>query len=595
MKRPIKILGIAPYEELNHSMQRISEQYTDIESTIYTADLVEGQSLAEKLYSDGYDAIISRGGTAKLIRKVVPLPVIDVSLSIYDILSAIRLAENYTKNFTIVGYPSITEKAHLLCDILGYNITIYTINENISASEVLDSLSEKHYELILCDAITNHIAQLKSLNTILITSGFESIKNAYEDALSIVKHVNQAKLEKDVLEKGILSQNQEMLLFNKSYTIEFSNLTATFTQEIIKNLQTKRHLTGLHQYYSQLQNKFFTLDVRQYTVNHETHYSCFLTGHNVPVTTSRTDIYYQKKSEVADIFSKKLLFTQLIPESVKQTLKNAKEDYHSYLIFGERGTAKKNIAHQIYLDQTKNNNYLITINCKLVTDKLWKFLVNATNGPFVDVHNTIFFENIEQLSLAAITRLLSLIEMTNVLHHNRLLFTYDTTQSDDSAKLNQLVNQLHSAKIYASAIRERKNELNIITTLILNKMNIECNKDIMGFEPKALEAFLAFDWPGNFNQLQDCIKELLINASTHYISEHQVTELLYKERLIQNFSSMKVMNFTTKNILHQPTLFDYTKEIIINVLDQNGGNQTKTAQQLGISRTTLWRYLKDGN
>ena len=106
-------------------------------------------------------------------------------------------------------------------------------------------------------------------------------------------------------------------------------------------------------------------------------------------------------------------------------------------------------------------------------------------------------------------------------------------------------------------------------------MNIACNKEIMGFEPKALESFIAFDWPGNFDQLQYCIKELVVNARTHYITEHQVTELL------------------NKNPLHHPTLFDYTKEIILSVLEQNEGNQTKTANQLGISRTTLWRYLKE--
>ena len=51
-------------------MHIISEQYPEVETTIYTADLVEGQTLAAELYTDGYDAIISRGGTAKLIRQV---------------------------------------------------------------------------------------------------------------------------------------------------------------------------------------------------------------------------------------------------------------------------------------------------------------------------------------------------------------------------------------------------------------------------------------------------------------------------------------------------------------------------------------------
>lgn len=236
MKR--KILGIAPYEELNHSMHIISEQYPEVETTIYTADLVEGQTLAAELYTDGYDAIISRGGTAKLIRQVVSLPVIDVSLSIYDVLSSIRLAENYTNNFAIVGYPSITEKAHLLCDLLGYKIEIHTIDETLDADALLDTL-DKNYELILCDAITNHIALLKSLNTILITSGFESIKSAYEDALSIIDHVEQVKHKKEIMKKGIMSQHQELLLYDAAYTIEFSTLVPSFSEEIIKVLKMK--------------------------------------------------------------------------------------------------------------------------------------------------------------------------------------------------------------------------------------------------------------------------------------------------------------------------------------------------------------------
>ena len=69
-------------------------------------------------------------------------------------------------------------------------------------------------------------------------------------------------------------------------------------------------------------------------------------------------------------------------------------------------------------------------------------------------------------------------------------------------------------------------------------------------------------------------------------------QLLKKERLIQHFSDSHLGSFTLQTKVENPTLFDYSKEIILNVLEQNNGNQTKTAEQLGISRTTLWRYLK---
>lgn len=66
-------------------------------------------------------------------------------------------------------------------------------------------------------------------------------------------------------------------------------------------------------------------------------------------------------------------------------------------------------------------------------------------------------------------------------------------------------------------------------------MNIEYNKEVVGFDPNALNEFLNFDWQGNFKQLQLALKELVINSSTHYIPEHQVSQVLNKEKIIHNF------------------------------------------------------------
>lgn len=592
MTNVIKILGIAPYEELNRSMNTVSKQFNDVQATIYTADLLEGKNLATKLFNDNYDVIISRGGTANLIRQSVSIPVIDVSISIYDILGAIRLAENYTNNFVIVGYASITEKAHLLCDILKYNIEIHTIKNDIEAAKILDSLAQKNYELILCDAITNRLAINKTLSTILITSGLESIKHAYEEATSIAKYLKQIKLEKNILEQGIINQNQKYLIFDEKFNTQFSNLETSLTQHVKKYLRLKKELKDENQFYFSVDNQFYNLQVTLFSVKNMNYYSCSIKDHTPISINSKLGISYQKKSEITDVFTSKLLFTQFIPETVKLEIQKSKNHYHAFLVSGETGTAKKNIAYQIFLNQKTHNNQLITINSKIIDEKTWKFLVNSANGPFVNDNNTILFENIDQLSLSDIERLILLIKNTNLLVKNNIIFTYNSNKSTDKSKYNSIITQLKCANIYAPSIKERKNELSIITTLLLNKLNIECNKEIMGFEPKAMEAFLAFDWPGNLNQLQTVIKELIISAPTHYISENHVFELLNKEQIIYNLSDKNLTTFSTDNPLQQFTLFDYSKQIILNILEQNEGNQTKTAAQLGISRTTLWRYLK---
>ncbi|HCM87297.1 MULTISPECIES: sigma-54-dependent Fis family transcriptional regulator [Enterococcus] len=593
MSAKIKILGIAPYEELNNSMSIVSKQFKEVESDIYTADLEEGQQIAAELFGNNYDAIISRGGTADLIRQVVSIPVIDVSISIYDILGTIRLARNYTENFAIVGYASITETAHLLCDILGYNIKIITLDELTDASMTLDILADENYEMILCDAITNRLALTKSINTILITSGFESVKHAYQEALTIARQLKRVIHEKLVLEESLKQQKQDFVIFDESFDVHAANVSHDLSSSMAKFLSTKKDMTDENQYYHTFRNRVYMILVKKIVVDDRIYFSCNLKISTPPIINNRFGIFYQKRPEVEEIFTTKLLFTQFIQEETKRELQRVNNFYSALIIVGETGTAKSSIAYQAFLNQEMHNNQLISIDAKLMNDKMWKFLVNPTNGPLVDEHNTLLFQNVEQLSVRDAEQLITIVKNTKLLQRNNLLFTYNTNNVSEEKIYNRLLFELNCASIYAPPLKERKHELSVITTLLLNKMNIECNKEVIGFDPNALKEFLAFEWPGNFNQLQAAIKELVINSTTHYISEHQVIQLLRKERLIQNFSDSHLGSFTLQTKVEKPTLFDYSKEIILNVLEQNNGNQTKTAEQLGISRTTLWRYLKE--
>lgn len=94
----IRIWGIAPYEGVENMMKNIAESKSDIELTTDTRDLELAVELPERI--DDAD---------------------------YDILSAIYLAQNYNVTFAIVGFPSISNFARTICDILPYNIDIYTI------------------------------------------------------------------------------------------------------------------------------------------------------------------------------------------------------------------------------------------------------------------------------------------------------------------------------------------------------------------------------------------------------------------------------------------------------------------------------------
>ena len=586
--KQLNFLGIAPYEELANSLTIVGEQFENISIDVFTGDLEEGQEIAQSLFHQNYDAIISRGGTANLIQQSVSIPVIDVSISVYDILGAIKLANNYTEDFVIIGYPSITETAYLLCNILQYNIRIITISETSNTESILETLKSEGCKMILCDAVTNKLAIKKSIDTILITSGIKSIKHAINQAISIVKDYRFFREQNSILTEYFSKQSTQAIIFNNNLDIEISNLDNELSLSIKCYLESRKDLSNDKIFYHSFKNTIYNIKTKEVRVNEDYYYFCEIKKGNPSILTSNFGIQFLNYDDINKMVSEKMLFTSFIQEKSQELMDKLTAHYNAIMIFGETGTAKTSLAYSLFLKQKKNNNNLITINSKLVNDKTWKYLVNATNGPFVEKGNTFLFRDINHMSLENLEKLLTIINSAKLLQRNNLLFTYTSGEEENSEIFDRIMTQLDCSSIYSPSLKERQSELSGIITLLLNKINIECHCEVMGLEPNAMEELYKYNWPRNFNQLEKVIKKLVINCSGYYISEHQVIEILnYEENsVLSNFPS-------SGNVIdNNKTLFDYEQDIIKAVLNNNNNNQSKTAKQLGISRTTLWRFLK---
>ena len=176
----IKALAISPYESMKYMMEKLAKNEPLIDLDVYVGDLSKGVGIVHKNIQEHYDVIISRGGTAEMIEKISPIPVIEIELSVYDILRAIKLAENYYSRFAIVGFSSLTKSAKLLCDLLQYNTRIVTLTDENQVEPVLNSIIKDRYQVIICDMISNTTAKRLGLNSILVTSGSVSIENAFQ-------------------------------------------------------------------------------------------------------------------------------------------------------------------------------------------------------------------------------------------------------------------------------------------------------------------------------------------------------------------------------------------------------------------------------
>ena len=590
------LLGIAPYDELNHSMSLVAQQFDDMILDTYTANLEEGQELATKLANHDYEAIISRGGTANLVQQVVDLPVIDISISVYDILSSIKLAQNYSQNIAIVGYESITRNAHLICEILQYKIKIITIKNAEETQDALERLRNEGCDLILCDAITNQVAARLSINTILITSGLESIQNAYQQALTQIKHIQKVKKQYSLLLHAIQNQSLSVAIFDTEWKPIISNLDNDLTKSLQRLLSRKEQPLSTSKIYHNHNKQTYQVNIHAFQEEERSYYQCEVKKVTPPLVHQQTALSYQSCEEITDYLGKKLQFTSFIQDKNLALIPPLLKHYNAMLIFGEEGTVKISLAYSCFLKFHDNTENLVTINCKLLDDRLWKYLFDSTNSPLLDSGNTILFQHCEQLSLKEIQKLLGFINDTLLLQRQNLIFTYTTLKADPNKLVFQeIMNNLNCASLYSASLAERYPEFPSIITLLLNRVNIECHTQVIGFVPQAMQTLQKFEWVSNFYQLERVLKKLVLNSSSSYITEHQVTDVLAEERKHQNHLQVASQNdFSTAlpTIIKEKTLFDYNQDLVKMVLESNNGNQTKTAKQLGISRTTLWRYLK---
>ncbi|MGJ7922792.1 PrpR N-terminal domain-containing protein [Neobacillus sp. LXY-4] len=593
MQKITKILGIAPYEELRYSMENVGSTFANILLNTYTGDLQEGKNLVLEVIHNDYDVVISRGGTADLIRKNVSIPVIDVSISVYDILGAIKLANNYTSKFAIVGYSSITETAHLICDILDYSVEIYTIDDSSDTLGLLKSLGEKGIELVLCDAITNKLALEISLNTILITSGSESIKRTFEQAIELSMHLQRLKIQNNLLKEAIGNFKTDCLILSSQFELIYSSLDTEINFSIYNYLLNKKDtvlFNESHTFYHSVNNTLYNLKINISNKKNDIFYIVTVQKSVTPIMNSKFGVTYEDKAEVEKKLNNHLYKNPIITDDINDKIKQINSNNSPIILLGERGTGKDIVSQSVFTSQNHNNNTMVAINCNLLNDTMWKHLLNTSNGPFLEAGNTIQFNYFDKISNENFEKLITIIESTNLHVNNRLIFICEKTSEGITSEFyKELMNRMNCISFLLPTLRERKNEISAILTMFLNKVNIENNTDIIGYEPNALATLSQYNWPGNFKQLKQILTELVYLSKSLYITSNNVNSILGKQKLDGNISySEDGMNISFNS---SKTLHEFNLDMIKLVLDQHNGNQTLAAEQLGISRTTLWRYL----
>lgn len=587
-----KILAVAPYEGMADAISTIAQTRDDIKMTVQIGDLNTGKQIAMELAHNNYDVIISRGGTAELIRSTVELPVIDIPISVYDVLRTIKLAENYSGKFVIAGFSSITNCSRILCDLLQYDIDIFTFTSETDILPTLRKAYENGCTLALCDMAGSKAAQTLGMNSLFISSGTESINAAIDEAVKLVRSSQHVHKQKDLFQALLSDEEREFMIYDPAGNLWFSSLTDNDRNIALMNLintYLKAFLKVPDQTVTrQIRDKIYVLTNRHLIYENQKYTAITIRQQIALFSDDSSEVtIYNRLDHTSQEYSNEYSSSHHVGNTATLIQEYSKNTF-PVLIIGETGTGKDKIARQLYENSPNNTAPLYIINCELIGERKWNTLLNSIESPFAATNATFYIKSLASLSKTQLDNLFSYIDNSRLSKRNRLIFSItlgNVSQEQDVLCRSYLENRLSCLTLRLPPLRERINDLSSITALYIHRMNITIGKQIIGFEAEAMDLMNSFPWPGNLDQLHHVIKELVVITQTPYITYADTKAILDAEPAISCNDPQTTLNLSA-------TLDEMNYQIIQWVLAEEHGNKEKTAKRLGISRSTLWRMLK---
>lgn len=595
----IKVLAIAPYSGLREIFRQTGANRSNLALTVLDGDNEEGLlAVQNALQQDEYDVIISRGGTADMIRKSVSLPVLEVEITVSDILHAIRLADAYKGKSALVGFPATTKHAKEMCLLLNKDIPIYTINSIYETDGILQQLRQNGYSLVIGDTIVSVRAVDIGLTPVLITSSQESIEKVFDQVDFLGSILMRSKKEKAILTGLLQHETTDLIAFDSHGTILFSSEldsnASAFFKELLSEKMNSIISSESCKFSRQYNDTYLTVSVTP----SEFPDIFFASIRHTALPSNTQKNFVQVFSNNADL-AKNFFFQTKVAETY---FSKYPPEFFSpasskpILLLGENGTFFDSVVSYFY-DQCPDFHTSFTlIDLKHSKTSNINWLLNDPSSPLFNTDSFIYFRNLELLDTDLCQELLTFLEQSPICKKNKIFFTLHTTYGSTglSEKVSELsrtlVGKVSAVVIHIEPFRNCTEILSNLSIICISALNIRYNKQIIGIEAGGFDLLKNYSWPDNFEQFYRVIKTLVQTSDAIMISADEVKQTLQNENSIYVSQQPPVQQnipFDLNRPLDQITL-DIVKQILAN----EHGNQKKTAEILNISRTTLWRMLK---
>ncbi|PZP49708.1 MAG: sigma-54-dependent Fis family transcriptional regulator, partial [Pseudopedobacter saltans] len=323
----------------------------------------------------------------------------------------------------------------------------------------------------------------------------------------------------------------------------------------------------------------------------------------------------QKMESISNKTKKKISLGNVTGNSpaIKQAIeignKVAKTDI-SVLLTGETGTGKEVFANAIHSDSKRNEHNFVALNCstfsrEIMESELFGHVAGAFTGAIKEKKGlvgeadggTLFLDEIGELPLELQSKLLRLLESkeylkvgdTKVAHSDFRLIA--ATNRDLKSEIEKgsfrqdLFFRLNIVDIHLPALRERKEDIEALTKVLIVQLAPLYDKINCTFSDTYLEKLKQWYWPGNIRELRNVLERSIVLSNSNELTEETLPLEMISNSLNSNANGTKLLSafsLSSAEKLHIQKVLNYTK-----------GNKAEAARLLEIGAATLYRKIEE--
>ncbi len=276
------------------------------------------------------------------------------------------------------------------------------------------------------------------------------------------------------------------------------------------------------------------------------------------------------------------------------------------IITGESGSGKERIARLVHEESTRAAGPFIAVNCGAITETLLESeLFGHARGAFTGANQdqlglfeaanrgTLLLDEIGEVSPGMQVKLLRVLQEREIRRVGenksrkvdvRVLCATnrDLAHCVASGTFRQdLYYRLKVVELHVPPLRERRDDILPLARVLLGDSAIRMKRNIAGLTPRAADQLLRYEWPGNVRELENTMERAVALARGTRVELDDLPEEV-RQAFLKPIASGGAVR----------PLDEVEKEYILAALELNGGNQTRTAEQLQIGSATLYRKLK---